>query len=189
MHLGGDRKMKNDEEYFLRKLSCGISRIRRFNKIVRLRGPLLHHPQETRPGSSTRETYTDSIPLPDTSTEHDSELFSIESFPNSQGRDSQMYQELGQTPKSNHDEGCSTPVQLSIEDKGIWCKQLEWQDKEQTESIHHGKERDPKLKENLEEKGDRCSSFGGARNFYLGRAKEYTLCEQFFCLSDFHIRN
>lgn len=73
MHLGGHRKMKNDEEYFLQKLSCGILRVRRFNKIVRLREPLQLH-QETPPGS-THETYTDSIPLPDTSTEHDLYLF------------------------------------------------------------------------------------------------------------------
>lgn len=75
------RKMKNDEEYFLQKLSCGILRVRRFNKIVRLREPLQLH-QETPPGS-THETYTDSIPLPDTSTEHDLYVFSAETSPNS----------------------------------------------------------------------------------------------------------
>lgn len=69
--------MKNDVDYFLQKLSCGILRVKRFNKIVRLRGPP-NLPQETRPGS-TRETYTDSIPLSYTSTEHDLDL-SIENY-------------------------------------------------------------------------------------------------------------
>ncbi|KAL2316915.1 hypothetical protein Fmac_030791 [Flemingia macrophylla] len=192
-----DRKMKNDEEYFLRKLSCGIYRVRRFNKIIRLRGPQ-RLTQETGPGGSTRETYTDSIPLPDTSTEHDSERFSIESSPNSQGRGNLMDQELGHTPKSLCDErACSTPVQPSLEDKDTWCKQLECetqrgqhsQDKEQIKSIQHGKERDTKLKGNLEEKSERCPLFGGARSFFIGGAKEYEVCEQFFSLSDFHIRN
>lgn len=32
--------MKRDEEFFLENLSCGISRVRRGNRIVRLRGPL-----------------------------------------------------------------------------------------------------------------------------------------------------
>jgi hypothetical protein len=31
--------MKKDREYFLEKLSCGISRIKRNNKIEQLRGP------------------------------------------------------------------------------------------------------------------------------------------------------
>ncbi|KAH1211635.1 hypothetical protein GmHk_14G040036 [Glycine max] len=90
------RKMKNDEEYFLQKLSCGILRVRRFNKIVRLREPLQLH-QETPPGS-THETYTDSIPLPDTSTEHDLYLFpTVTSKMIGQGGDNQMNQEQGQT--------------------------------------------------------------------------------------------
>ncbi|XP_052736422.1 uncharacterized protein LOC128197762 [Vigna angularis] len=76
-----DRKMKNDEEYFLQKLSCGILRVRRFNKIIRLRGPL-HLPHESRPSTSTNETNTDSIPLPDISTEH-LYLFSTDTSPNS----------------------------------------------------------------------------------------------------------
>lgn len=74
--------MKNDEEFFLQKLSCGILRVRRFNKIVRLRGPL-HLPHESRPSStSTNDTNTDSIPLPDISAEH-IYLFSTETSPNS----------------------------------------------------------------------------------------------------------
>jgi len=77
----GDRKMKNDEEYFLKKLSCGILRVRRFNKITRLRGPL-HLPHESRPSSSTNETNTESIPLPDISAEH-VYLFSTETSPHS----------------------------------------------------------------------------------------------------------
>ncbi|RDX68377.1 hypothetical protein CR513_52645, partial [Mucuna pruriens] len=180
-----DRNMKNDEEYFLQKLSCGILRVRRFNKIVRLRGPL-HLPQETRPGS-TRETYTDSIPLPDTSTEHDSDLFSVESSPNTtnnlmigQGRDYQRNREQGQRQKSLHDGGYSTPDHLSIEEKGICYKQSEcqtkrgqcWPDEEQIQSKHHGKEWNPKP----QEKGERSSSScGGARNFYHGRAEEYKI--------------
>ncbi|KAK7320480.1 hypothetical protein VNO77_29988 [Canavalia gladiata] len=76
-----DRKMKNDEEYFLQKLSCGILRIRRFNKIDRIRGPL-HLPQETQPGS-THETYLDSIPPPDSSTEPDPDLINIDISPTS----------------------------------------------------------------------------------------------------------
>ncbi|KAK7259935.1 hypothetical protein RIF29_25562 [Crotalaria pallida] len=35
-----DRQMKKDEEFFLRMLSCGISRLMRNNRIVHLRGPL-----------------------------------------------------------------------------------------------------------------------------------------------------
>ncbi|KAG4402765.1 hypothetical protein AAZX31_02G260100 [Glycine max] len=216
-----DRKMKNDEEYFLRKLSCGILRVRRFNKILRLREPL-HLPQETQPGS-THETYTDSIPLPDTSTEHDLYVFSAETSPNSQGGDNQMNQEQGHTLKSLHDEeGFLTPDQLNMEEKDNSIKHMEsqtqrsqhWQD-EQKENRNNGNERDPKPKQKLEEKncditcsgskreteqkifctkvyqkgGERCSSFGGARNFYLGGAEEYTVCEQFFSLSNFHVKN
>ncbi|TKY57099.1 serine-threonine protein kinase, plant-type [Spatholobus suberectus] len=202
-----DRKMKNDEEYFLQKLSCGILRVRRFNKILRLRGPL-HLPQETRPGS-TRETYTDSIPLPDISTEHDTDLlFSIENSPSSQGRDNPMNPEERQRQKSLHGEGgCSTSDQVSTEENDSSSKQLEcqtkrglhWQGEEQIESRNHGKEGEPKQKPKLEEKssditcsgsnretkqkslstevyekGERYPSFGGARNFYLGGAEEYT---------------
>lgn len=75
MHLGGHRKINNYKEYFLEKLSCGISRVRCLKKL-RLREPL-HLSQETWP-SRNHETYTDSIPLSETSTEHDLYLFSIE---------------------------------------------------------------------------------------------------------------
>lgn len=93
-------------------------------------------------------------------------------------------------------------------------KGMHWQDKEQIESRNHVKEGEQKLKHELEEKicditcgvsnmeikqkclstdvyqkGERCSSFGGAINFYLGREEEYTVCEQFFSLSNFDVRN
>ncbi|XP_027368555.1 uncharacterized protein LOC113874533 [Abrus precatorius] len=210
-----DRKMKNDEEYFLRKLSCGILRIRRFNKIVRLRGPL-KLPQETRPGS-THETYTDSIPLPDTSTEPDLDHSSIEISPTYYP----MKLEQALRQESLHDEAeCSTPNQLSTGEKDIRNKQLEcqgksdqqWKDEELIESRNHVKERDQKLKQKEEnrdmtcvgsnmqttheslsteeyQRSESCSSLGGAKNYYLGGAEEYTLCKQFFGLSNFHLRD
>ncbi|KAK7300290.1 hypothetical protein RJT34_11132 [Clitoria ternatea] len=238
-----DRKMKNDEEYFLQKLSCGILRIRRFNRIVRLRGPL-NLPQETRLGS-TQETYADSILIPDTSTEPDPDPFSIESSPYSNmplfhcmillskiiASDAADNPVIGQVryygvnheEKSLHDEmGCSTPDHQRKCEKGISNKQLvcqmkrdqQWQDQEQPENRHQEKEKNQELKQKFEEKNgditcggcnretekessntkvyqksERCPSFAGARSFYLEGAEEYRVCEHFFSLSNFHLRN
>ncbi|GAU21651.1 hypothetical protein TSUD_251350 [Trifolium subterraneum] len=74
-----DRKMKNDEEYFLKKLYCGISRIRSYDRIVRIRGPI-DTPQQKRSYRSS-DTYADSIPAHDFST--DLEFFTIDMFTNS----------------------------------------------------------------------------------------------------------
>ncbi|CAJ1971208.1 unnamed protein product [Sphenostylis stenocarpa] len=178
-----DRKMKNDEEYFLQKLSCGILRVRRFNKIIRLREPL-HLPHEKRPGSSTHETLTDST---------------VTDYP------------MNQRQNSPHDEAWySTPDQLSTEKKNNSIKQM---DEEPKTSRNHGMEKDlqPKQKSvekncdiscsgsnsetkqknsyTLSQNGEKLSSLGGAKNFFLGKAEEYILSEKFFSLSNFHVRN
>ncbi|KAK7372698.1 hypothetical protein VNO80_06085 [Phaseolus coccineus] len=212
-----DRKMKNEEEYFLQKLSCGILRVRRFNKIIRLREPL-HLPHESRPSSSsTHETYTDSIPLPDISADHLLYLFSTETSPNSTVTDYPMNHKQQREQKSHHDEvWYSTPDQLSTEKEN--SKQVVNQtqggqhrkDEEQKASRNHGnKEKDLKSEQKLKEencditcggsnrensytvyqKEESCQSLGGAKNFFLGSSGEYTLCEQYFSLSNFHVRN
>jgi hypothetical protein len=77
MHLD-DRKMKNDEEYLLKKLYCGISRIRSYDRIVRIRGPI-DTPRQKRSYRSS-QTYTTSISH-DFST--DLEFFTIDILNNS----------------------------------------------------------------------------------------------------------
>ncbi|KAJ1432109.1 hypothetical protein SESBI_06744 [Sesbania bispinosa] len=175
-----DRKMKNDEEYFLQKLSCGISRIRRYNKIVRLRGPR-NLPQQTRRESqdNSSEIYADSIPLQDISTELD--LFSIEISPKSHISNYQMDQKQGQRQKSPHDEtGCSAldsdqtgdinPNQLSTDVKDIDSNQLQCQierdqqcQDEIQETRHQGKKRDPKLQQELKENNSNITCGGSNR--------------------------
>lgn len=54
------RQMKKDEEFFLQRLSCGISRLKRKNQIVRVRGPL-NQPDEI-PCNSHERDYEDSLP-------------------------------------------------------------------------------------------------------------------------------
>ncbi|QCE01544.1 hypothetical protein DEO72_LG7g2842 [Vigna unguiculata] len=198
-----DRKMKNDEEYFLKKLSCGILRVRRFNKITRLRGPL-HLPHESRPSSSTNETNTESIPLPDISAEH-VYLFSTETSPHSTVTDYSMNQKQPQGQKSPHDEvWYSTPDQ-STERKSSEQRVNQTHEEQKASRNHGNKEKDlkPELKlkeENCDitcggsnrerkQKEERSSSLGGAKNFFLGKAEEYTVCEQYFSLSNFHVRN
>ncbi|RHN64746.1 hypothetical protein MtrunA17_Chr4g0072431 [Medicago truncatula] len=75
-----DRKMKNDEDYFLHKLSCGISRIRSSNRIIRIRGPI-DTPQQQRRSYRSSETYASSIQSHDLSTDLD--LLTIDIFSNS----------------------------------------------------------------------------------------------------------
>ncbi|MED6125457.1 hypothetical protein PIB30_068739 [Stylosanthes scabra] len=54
-----DRQMKKDEEFFQQKLSCGISRLKRNNRIIHIRAPL-DHPIEIPCGS--HETFDESLP-------------------------------------------------------------------------------------------------------------------------------
>ncbi|XP_059429049.1 uncharacterized protein LOC132162847 [Corylus avellana] len=75
-----DRKMKKDREYFLEKLSCGISRIKRNNKIEQLRGPKAkaidkHSADMIR---SSQVMYDEMMP----GSPEEDDLFSIELFPN-----------------------------------------------------------------------------------------------------------
>jgi len=72
--------MKNDEDYFLHKLSCGISRIRSSSRIIRIRGPI-DTPQQQRRSYRSSETYVDSIQSHELSTDLD--LFTIDIFSNS----------------------------------------------------------------------------------------------------------
>ena len=112
-----------------------------------------------------------------------------------QGGDNQMNQEQGHTLKSLHDEeGFLTPDQLNMEEKDNSIKHME----SQTQRSHcditcSGSKRETEQKifctKVYQKGGERCSSFGGARNFYLGGAEEYTVCEQFFSLSNFHVKN
>uniref|UniRef100_A0A2N9FSL1 Uncharacterized protein n=1 Tax=Fagus sylvatica TaxID=28930 RepID=A0A2N9FSL1_FAGSY len=74
-----DRQMKKDKKYFLEKLSCGISRMKRNNCIERLRGPkaigIDQHSANVKQNSQVM--YDESIPgSPD-----DEDLFSIELLP------------------------------------------------------------------------------------------------------------
>jgi hypothetical protein len=72
--------MKKDREYFLEKLSCGISRIKRNNKIEQLRGPKAkaidkHSAEMIR---SSQVMYDEMMP----GSPEEDDLFSIELFPN-----------------------------------------------------------------------------------------------------------
>lgn len=58
MHLI-HRQMKKDEEFFLQKLSCGISRVKRKNRIVRLRGPQDHAVEIP---CNSHDSYDESLP-------------------------------------------------------------------------------------------------------------------------------
>jgi len=128
-----------------------------------------------------------------------------------------MNQKQQREQKSPHDETWySTPDQLSTERKNSMqmVNQTQgsqhWKVEEQKASKNHGnKEKDLRAEQKLKgencditcggssrensytmyEKGERCSSLGGAKNFFLGRAEEYKVCEQYFSLSNFHIRN
>ncbi|RVW18770.1 Inactive protein kinase [Vitis vinifera] len=64
-----DRKMKKDRKYFLEKLSCGISRMKRNNCIEELRGPKVK--------GNFQVIYNEMIP----GSPEEEELFSIEIFP------------------------------------------------------------------------------------------------------------
>ncbi|KAK1396626.1 putative serine/threonine-protein kinase PBL6 [Heracleum sosnowskyi] len=70
-----DRKIKKDQRYFLEKLSCGISRMKRYNNVEKLRGP--KGTEIRRNLSAIRCSYDEMLPGPD---ECD-DLFSIELFP------------------------------------------------------------------------------------------------------------
>ncbi|CAK8538611.1 unnamed protein product [Lathyrus sativus] len=148
-----DRKMKNDEDYFLKKLSCGISRIRSLDRIVRIRGPIDAAQQKRSYRSS--ETFGDSLPPYEFSI--NSEFFSIDNFSNSSVRYG-MYDDQGQRQK----------------------KPLE-------ENRHNEQERVIKQKEEFQEnnkieehESERYLYSGGARNFFLGGAENYTISEHFF---------
>lgn len=74
--------MKKDREYFLEKLSCGISRIKRNNKIEQLRGPkakakaIVKHSTEMI--RSSQAMYDEMMP----GSPEEDDLFSMELFPN-----------------------------------------------------------------------------------------------------------
>ncbi|XP_045833554.1 uncharacterized protein LOC123924645 [Trifolium pratense] len=159
-----DRKMKNDEEYFLKKLYCGISRIRSYDRIVCIRGPI-DTPQQKRSYRSS-ETYADSsIPAYDFST--DLEFFTIDIFSNS-NVNYEMYQDQGQRQKIHLKENRHNEQERVLKQK------------------HEFKENNSKMQEyeslstNVYQKSERYLYSGGARNFFLGGAKKYTVCEQFF---------
>ncbi|KAK2431378.1 hypothetical protein QL285_029607 [Trifolium repens] len=137
-----DRKMKNDEEYLLKKLYCGISRIRSYDRIVRIRRPI-DTPQQKRSYRSS-QTYTTSISN-DFST--DLEFFTIDILNNSDVN-YQMY----------HDQG-------------------QGQDFKET---NNKMQEHASLSTEVYPKSERYLYSGGARNFFLGGAKKYTVCEQFF---------
>ncbi|CAL5421809.1 unnamed protein product [Camellia sinensis] len=65
-----DRQMKKDKEYFMEKLSCGISRMKRDNHIEKLRGP------KERSHTKIQLTYDKMIPGSSGGDDHD--LFSID---------------------------------------------------------------------------------------------------------------
>ncbi|CAI8586658.1 unnamed protein product [Vicia faba] len=149
-----DRKMKNDEEYFLKKLSCGLSRVRSSNRIVRIRGPI-DRPQQKQSYRSS-ETYGDSLPPYEFSI--DSEFFTIENFSNN---------------RVNY---------------GMYHGQEQRQKKNFEENKHNEQERVIKQKEEFQEKNNKIQEheserylyFGGARNFFLGGAENYTISEHSF---------
>lgn len=53
------RQMKKDEEFFMQKLSCGISRVLSKNHIERLRGPI---DLAVEIQCNSHETYAESLP-------------------------------------------------------------------------------------------------------------------------------
>jgi len=68
--------MKKDEDFFLQRLSCGISILKSNDRILRLRGPL-NLPDEI--PCNSHETYDES--LPSVQYKH---LFDIDAFPKSE---------------------------------------------------------------------------------------------------------
>lgn len=120
-------------------------------------------------------------------------------------RDYPMNQKQPQGEKSPHDEvWYSTPDQ-STERKNSKQRVNQTHEEQKASRKHGNKEKDLKLEQKLkeencditcgssnretEQKEERCSSLGGAKNFFLGKAEEYTVCEQYFSLSNFHVRN
>ncbi|KAF8403551.1 hypothetical protein HHK36_011655 [Tetracentron sinense] len=77
-----DRQMKKDKKYFMEKLSCGISRIKRDNSVEKLRGPKAMGVNKVLPtdrSCSSHVTYDEMIPgIPE---EDDDDLFSLEFCP------------------------------------------------------------------------------------------------------------
>ncbi|KAF5744996.1 receptor-like protein kinase [Tripterygium wilfordii] len=96
-----DRQMKKDRMYFLENLSCGISRIKRDNKIKQLRGPRAMKSNKFI-GDERRNskfTYDEMVPgLPE-----EKDLFSVELLPTGQTEDGQAseVQELTQSNSTN----------------------------------------------------------------------------------------
>ncbi|KAL1817276.1 hypothetical protein ACET3Z_019850 [Daucus carota] len=70
-----DRKIKKDQRYFLERLSCGISKMKRHNSIEKLRGPKEN--KISRNLSVIRCSYDEMLPGP----EDGDDLFSIELYP------------------------------------------------------------------------------------------------------------
>ncbi|KAI3705490.1 hypothetical protein L1987_75729 [Smallanthus sonchifolius] len=70
-----DRRMKRDKKYFLQKLSCGISTMKRNDDIIKLRGP--------KQSTTTRLSYDEMLPVDNKNfvreeAQNDEDLFSIE---------------------------------------------------------------------------------------------------------------
>ncbi|CAL5190417.1 unnamed protein product [Lathyrus oleraceus] len=158
-----DRKMKNDEDYFLKKLSCGISRIRSSNRIVRIRGPI-DTPRQKRSYRSS-ETFGDSLPPYDISI--DSEFFTLENFSNSKSLNG-MYHDQGQRQKKSFEN------KIQNEDERVIKEKEEFRgNKNKIQELEN-------LSLNVYHKSERYLYSGGARNFFLGGAEKYTISEHFF---------
>ncbi|KAL1323921.1 hypothetical protein HN51_034133 [Arachis hypogaea] len=159
-----DRKMKNDGDYFLNKLSCGISRIRRHNKIMHLRGrPALHQNNQDHTHDSIPVSMPDSVP---------------ESTP-----DEPFYR-----PKINPDKAeCSNRGEDSEETS---CAPLHFASIITKKPLEGKLRRDGDLKMISTLGGSKSTmedqesseflSYCGAKSFYHGRAEEYQVCEQVF---------
>ncbi|MED6124311.1 hypothetical protein PIB30_057777 [Stylosanthes scabra] len=158
-----DRKMKNDGDFFLNKLSCGISRIRRHNKIEHLRGrPALHQNNQDHTHDSIPVSMPDSVP---------------ESTPDEPFYPPKMYPDEAECSNQGEDSEETICAQLDIAST-LSKKPL-------------GKLRrdgNLKMKSTLDDskstmehqESSEFLSYCGAKSFYHGRAEEYKVCENVF---------
>uniref|UniRef100_A0A7N0RID7 Uncharacterized protein n=1 Tax=Kalanchoe fedtschenkoi TaxID=63787 RepID=A0A7N0RID7_KALFE len=111
-----DRKMKKDKTYFLKNLSCGISKMKQNNCIAQVRGPIVAN------GTIRAETAPQTTDCPE---DDDDDLFSIELFParNPASREEDHHHE--EIPMSRHTrqftQALTSPSPTDISDTSSEC--------------------------------------------------------------------
>ncbi|MED6155351.1 hypothetical protein PIB30_004367 [Stylosanthes scabra] len=161
-----DKKMKNDGDYFLNKLSCGISRVRRHNKIEHLRGrPALHQNNPDHTHDSIPVSMPDSVP---------------ESTPDEPFYRPKMYPDEAECSNRGEDSEETSCAQLDIASI-LSKKPLPFVGKLKREGNLKMKSTLDDSKSTTEhQESSEFLSYCGAKSFYHGRAEEYKVCEKVF---------